>query len=342
MDVYVVSDSGIDRRDEADLAKLLADEDTLVWVDVADCDEHAQRVLADVFGFHPIAVRECAERNHVSKVHVYPDHVFAVLHEPYLGARGHVHYIELDQLIGPGYLVTVHGPANPLVPPDVLLRDTTAVMQRIEHGHLRARTSFELSYAVVNALVRRQSDFVADLARESGRLEQRVMLEGAMDDPQDFIEEMFKAWYELLTVRTMAAHSSANYGRLLKLTGKLPAGSAPIVEDIADQFDRVRMMADSQREFLHGVIEFFQTRTDAARTTATEEVARTALRQNEDMRKISAWVAIIAAPTAVTGIFGQNVPFPGFESSSGFYGSVVLIVVLVIGLYVLFKRERWL
>jgi magnesium transporter len=56
-------------------------------------------VLSGVFGFHPIAVRDCVERNHGSKVHIYPDYVFSVLHAPKVGKRGHVHYVELDQFV---------------------------------------------------------------------------------------------------------------------------------------------------------------------------------------------------------------------------------------------------
>ncbi|HEY6810517.1 MAG TPA: hypothetical protein VIZ70_05265 [Propionibacteriaceae bacterium] len=75
-------------------------------MDILLCDQEAVNVLSRVFGFHPIAVRDCTERNHVSKVHIYPDYVFSVLHAPKLGKRGHVRYVELDQFVGPKYLVT--------------------------------------------------------------------------------------------------------------------------------------------------------------------------------------------------------------------------------------------
>jgi len=60
------------------------------------------------------------------------------------------------------------------------------------------------------------------------------------------------------------------------------------------------------------------------------------------MKKLTAWAAIIAVPTAVTGWFGQNVPYPGFSQPSGFVMSVVVIVGLAVGLYVSFKRRDWL
>jgi hypothetical protein len=123
-------------------------------------------VLSEVFGFHPLAIRDCVERNHVAKVHAYPDHVFVVLHAPERGQGGHVHYLELDQFIGPSYLVTVHGPLNPVVDPELALRETRAVLRRVEAGRLRPSSSYELSHAIVSALTRHQEAFVASLARE--------------------------------------------------------------------------------------------------------------------------------------------------------------------------------
>ena len=72
----------------------------------------------------------------------------------------------------------------------------------------------------------------------------------------------------------------------------------------------VRSMADGAAPLPRGVIEFYQTRTSTHLTVAAEKLASTSVQQNDDMRRITAWVAIIAVPTAVTGFFGQNVPSP--------------------------------
>ena len=65
-------------------------------------------------------------------------------------------------------------------------------------------------------------------------------------------------------------------------------------------------------------------------------------RMNTIMKKLTAWAAIIAVPTAVTGWFGQNVPYPGFSDTAGFWTSVTVIVVGALVLYVSFKRRDWL
>jgi magnesium transporter len=342
MDVLVVSAGGIERHDVLDLPRLLERQDAVVWVDIPACDAAAVEALSGTFGFHRIAVRDCAERNHVSKVHIYPDHVFAVLHAPHVGQRGHVHYVELDQFIGRNYLVTVHGPLNPAVSPEIALLDTKAVLRRIAERNLRISSPLELSHSIVSSLIRREADLVASLAKESGELEQQVMLGQDREDPEEFLEELFQAWYRLLAVRTMAAHSSVTYGRMARLVRFLPDTAGPLFDDIADQFEMVTTMADGQREFLHGVIEFYQTRTSTHMTMAAEKAAAIGIQQNEDMRRISAWVAIVAVPTAVTGFFGQNVPYPGFGTDAGFYASLLIMAALAAVLFVVFKRKGWL
>jgi len=65
-------------------------------------------------------------------------------------------------------------------------------------------------------------------------------------------------------------------------------------------------------------------------------------RMNLIMKKVTSWAAIIAVPTLITGWYGQNLPYPGFAKQSGLIVSTVLIVGMVLGLYILFRRKDWL
>jgi len=94
----MVCKTGVEHYEPEDLPRLLQREDGVVWVDIPVCDPLAVQTLTEVFGFHRMAVRDCTERNHVSKVHIYADNVFVVLHAPHVGQGGHVHYVELDQV----------------------------------------------------------------------------------------------------------------------------------------------------------------------------------------------------------------------------------------------------
>jgi Mg2+ and Co2+ transporter CorA len=117
--------------------------------------EEAEHILTDTFKFHSMAIHDSRERNHIPRVHVYSDHLFIVLHAPEIGAAGHVHYLELDQFVGNGYLVTVHGPLNPKVPLEAAIGETQHVADRMESGRLHPTSPFGLSYAIVSAIARR-------------------------------------------------------------------------------------------------------------------------------------------------------------------------------------------
>jgi magnesium transporter len=293
MDIWLISDDGVEHRRVEELAALLERTDGLVWVDIPECDEEATQALTEVFGFHPLAIRDCVERNQVPKIHPYADHLFVVLHAPERGKGGHVHLLELDQFIGSNYLVTVHGPINPAAPAEAALRETRAVLKRVQSGRLRPGSSFELSYAIVAAVTRHQEAFVAALAREAGQLEQEVM-SGEIGDPEQFLEELFRARHELLVVRTIAWQSRHVYGRMAAaLIDYVPVEAQPLVADLADQLERVRGMADGEKDFLQGVIEFYQTRTDTKMTIAAERLAV---------------IAAVTLPiTALSSIYGMNV-----------------------------------
>jgi magnesium transporter len=292
MDVHFVSDDGIQQHPVGELERLLARDDGLVWVDIPVCDEEATRVLREVFGFHPLAIRACIERNAVPKVRAYRDHVFVILHAPELGKGGHVHYVELDQFIGPRYLVTVHGPVNPAVTPEAALRETRAVLGRLEAGRLRPTSPFELSYAVVSALAQGQEAFVETVTRQVWPLEQRVT-SGHLGNPEEFLEELFGARHALLAVSNMATLGHQIYGRMSALGRFVPPDEQPLVADIEDQFARVNGVADGQVRYLEGVIEFYKARTDTKVTIAAERLAL---------------IAVLTLPiTALSSIYGMNI-----------------------------------
>jgi magnesium transporter len=326
MDVWLIADGGVEQRPAEELDMLVALQEGLVWVDIANCDEEGARVLSDVFGFHRLAVRDCVERNQVAKVHAYSDHVFIVLHAPERGRGGTVHHVELDQFIGPGFLVTVHGPLDPALDPEVALRETRAVRQRVESGRLRPSTSFELSYAIVSAVARHQEAFVATLAQEAGLLEQRLMAD-VVDDPEQFLEELFRARHELLVVRTMATLSREIYGRMVTLERFVPGASQSLVVDLADQFARVNGLTDGQKDFLDGVIEFYQTRTNTKMTIAAERLAV---------------IAAVTLPiTALSSIYGMNV----IVNDRTHVGQLAVVLVVMAAMSMILlrwtKRQGW-
>jgi Mg2+ and Co2+ transporter CorA len=228
------------------------------------------------------------------------------------------------------------------------LRETREVLTRIEAGRLHPATPFELSYAIVSALTRNQEHYVETMTSDVWQLEQRVT-GGNVGDPEEFLNELFRARHGLLAVRTMGALSGAIYGRMTNLT-RVSAEGQRLVADIADQFDRVRAVADGEREYLQGVIEFYQTTltikatlVGQAHTAEVQRLTEASYAQNEEIKKISAWAAIFFAPTLVGTVYGMNFThMPELQWAFGYPSALVLMVLASAVLYMVFKRWGWL
>ena len=325
MDIRWVTSIGLEERDWSDVPDLLARDDGFVWVDVLSCDQPMARQLADAFGFHDLALRDIVERNHLPKLHAYSDHLFVVLHSPEPGEAGHIHLVELDQFVGRRYLVTTHGPVAPDVTDDIVLRESRHVVDRLRSGRLTVSTPFELSYALVSSVAHRQSEELSRLATKIAGLEQRVRED--VGDPITVLEEMFLVRHELLTIRTMAAESSEVYARMSALTRMIPDEAPPLIRDLIDRFERVRHMCDGEKEFVQGVIDFYQ--------------ARTTTKMNVAMERLALIAAVLLPVTAIASVYGMNI-IVGDHTDVPQLGVVLVVMgVVVAGMLVWSKRLGW-
>ena len=194
MDVRHLDASGMRVREIDDRAGSGAG---FVWVDIPEWNDEAETYLRDL-GCHEMVLESCRTRNHVPTVHGYADHVFITTQSPLLGNAGHVHLLELDQIIGRDYLVTVHGPLNPIVDPAEALVETDSVLRRLESGRFRPSTPHELSFAITSAVARRQRGLINQVAEKLPGLEQHVM-DSQLTNPEELLERMFLIRHELIT-----------------------------------------------------------------------------------------------------------------------------------------------
>jgi magnesium transporter len=324
--VLAVTADGVETHSIMDVERLLLRDDVLIWVDIPECSDEAVTLLADVLRCHPLAVRDCLQRNRVPRVRIYPSQQMLILHGPERGPSGHVHYIELDQIIGDKYLVTVHGPINPAVDLDVALRETEAVRRRIESGRLRPESPLALSYAIISALTHRLEHFIEELTRDVWELEQRVT-SGHMGNPEEFLEELFQARHGLLAVRTMGALGAEVSGRLAALGDRLPPADLPLINDVVDQLNRIRGLADGEREYLQGVIEFYRARAETKMTIAAERLAV---------------IAVVTLPiTALSSIYGMNIIVNDRTHIPALIEVLAVMVVMSTLLLTWAKRRGW-
>lgn len=278
---------------EAEIPALLQRNDVWVWVDVPEPDDSTRELLTGTFGIHPRAVEDGLRRNHVARLHHYTDVLFLALHRPCPGDHGHVHYLELDQYVGPRFLVTLHGPRNPVVPLETLLTETTEIATRLVAGRLRPASPMALAYAVTSAATNADERTVNDLAESVGGLEQRVMRQEDDHQPQVFLDQLFTTRHTLLTVRTMAAQAAEVIERAVNLTVDWDKRDRRMLKDLRDQYRRLDRISRAQLDFLEGVTDFYRARNDTRMTLAGERLAVIA--------------AITLPVTAISSVMGMNV-----------------------------------
>jgi Mg2+ and Co2+ transporter CorA len=234
--------------------------------------------------------------------------------------------LELDQVVGDRLLVTVHGPINPAVAPDEALVEAQSVLRRIERGRFQPATPAELSYAISSAVARRQREMVGLVAERLPGLEQEVM-QSSLHEPEVLLERLFLIRHELMTARTMAAQTHDVYARIGALDRFVPEPQRVLARDLADQFNRVRSVADGETQFLFGVVELYQTKVNTKMTFAMERLAV---------------IAAITLPiTALASVFGMNVIVN--ETTQPLELAIVVLVMLTMsGLLLRWaRRQGW-
>jgi len=316
MDVRYVDATGAHLREATEMDE--KPDEGFWWVDITEWSPEVEACLRGL-GCHEFVLRTCQQRNHVPTVHSYPDHLLVTNQSPLLGEAGHMHLLELDLVIGTDYLVTAHGPLNPVVPVEEALVETQAALERIEAGRYHPGSPFELAYAIASAVARRQRAMIGTISQQIPGLEQNVM-DSKLTEPEELLERMFVIRHELITTRTMAAQCHDVWARMERLP--LPDEQAhDRAADVADQFDRVRSIADGEAGFLFGVIELYQTKVNTKMTVAMERLAV---------------IAAVTLPiTAIASIEGMNMIVAIHENQ------VELFIVLAIMGAMSFWLLRW-
>src|SRR6476619_4042395 len=326
MTVRLVSNGGVMEKSVEEIPVLLKREDGFVWLDVPQWTVEIDGLLAAELNLHPVAREYCRVRNHMPMVHGYRDHVFMVLHRPVVLGQGETRLVELDLFVGDRFVVTVHKRDEVSVAAVAGMTEIEETLARIGAGRIAPRTPVELTHALVSLMALRQRLLVQDVAVRVSEVEEKV-LRRQLSNPEQSLEEMFLVRYELLSVRTTAAHSEEVLARARKLLGPGHHDDEVQLADLQDMFRRVHRMTDSEQELLAGVIDLYRTRNDTKLTIASERLAVLA--------------AITLPATAISSVYGMNVIVNPHTQVVQLI--VVLIIMAVISGWLLrwTKKQGW-
>ncbi|HEV7189243.1 MAG TPA: magnesium transporter CorA family protein [Blastococcus sp.] len=305
----------------ADISEHLdADDEAVVWLDLHDPDIHDLAVVIKEFGLHPLAVEDALHDHQRPKLDRYRSHLFASMYASAFDSES-------------GQLVT--GEVNAFITPRALI---TVRKDEFDVDTLLARwdAESELAGSGVGFLVHGLLDAVVDgHYRAVEQLTDAVdELEDALFDPRpgfDIHRRGFDLRKSQVQLRRVIVPMRDLLMGLERTDGPVQLVSealAPYFHDVHDHVLRAVDGVETAHDLIVSVLE----------TNYTEQSNQL----NEITKKLAAWAAIIAVPTAVTGFYGQNVPYPGFSQHWGFVLSTSVIVGLGGGLYWTLRRRNWL
>jgi len=293
--------------------------DGFIWIGLHEPEQAEFARVTTEFGLHPLAVEDAVKAHQRPKLEAYGDTLFLVLRTlRYVDHTSDIESGELMLFVGDTFVVSVrHGKANPL----------TQVRRRLEEREevLRCGPSAVL-YAVCDAVVDTYTEIAAEVQTDVEEVETRVFSPDRTNDA----EAIYRLKREVLEFR----HAATPLVEPMRALAGGEAGivhpaTRPFFRDVADHVVRVTEQVDACDDLLTGILN--------------ANLAQVSVRQNDDMRRISAWVAIVAVPTLVAGIYGMNFAhMPELTWRYGYPMSLLLMLTVCTLLYRAFRRSGWL
>ncbi|WP_323099942.1 magnesium and cobalt transport protein CorA [Intrasporangium sp. YIM S08009] len=316
-----------DLSDELDVLRLT--QDGFLWIGLKDPTDAEFDFVNEELHLHPLAVEDAVNGRQRAKIEQYETSTFVVLKTlRYIEATSDIETGEVMLFIGDYFVVTVrHGEGNPLAG---VRQRLEADAERLEYGPLA------VLHAVMDSVVDNYVLVDGEIKKDLDQIEEEVL----GSDQQGDANTIYRLKREVLEFRraskpladTLAAFMERGRGRFLKTEILV------FFRDVADHLRLVNDHVESYDRLLTDVL--------------SAHLASVGIQQNEDMRKISAWVAIAAVPTMIAGIYGMNfdnIPElnASIHTSTGefYYGYFIALGVMAascLGLYRAFKRSGWL
>lgn len=303
----------------AEIHDWLAQPETVVWLGLRSPGPDEIETVSRVFSMHPLAAEDVLAAHSRAKFEVFEDSLVVVLRTAHVEDDDpDVHLGELAILAGAQFVVTIrHGDASPL---SGVRAELEADPERLAGG----------SGAILHAIVDRVVDDylpVVSVLDEGVAAAEREVFSDSRHYPT---QPIYRLMREVLEFEGAIEPSREP---LLKLSrgvpGLVPADQAAYFRDVLDHMELVDAQVDRLRSLLAGALE--------------ANLTQVSIRQNEDMRKISAWVAIAAVPTMVAGVYGMNFEHMPELSSEWGYPAVLGVMASACGvMYRSFRRSGWL
>jgi magnesium transporter len=302
-----------------DVSDYLRDEDNVVWIDLCAADADDLDIVAGELGLHKLAVEDALESRQRPKLDRYADHQLLSMYAVRLDeASADLGLSELTVFITSTAMVTVHDETFDI---DQVVGRWDNSMELATHG-----VGF-LLYGLIDHVVDGHFDAVGELDEEIESVENLLFDDNSR--AMDVQRRSFGLRKNLVILRRVVLPMREVVNTLMRRDLEVvDEEMSPYFQDVYDHVLRATEWTESLRDMVSTILE----------TNLTIQGNRL----NVITKKVTSWAAIIAVPTAITGFYGQNLPYPGFADTSGFISSSILIVALSVALYMTFRRNGWL
>lgn len=303
-----------------EVSDLVADPDAVVWLDLQQPSQAELERVGEELGLHELAVEDAVQRRQRPKVDHYADHLFVNLHAVRLDdAAERLSTVEVAAFVTPRALVTIR------MDPGFDMDDVVARWDD-GGGPTAAGVGF-LLHGLLDHVVDGHFAAVESLDEAIEGLEDELFDDAAR--PGDVQRRSFRLRKSLVLLRRVVLPMREVVNGLMRRDSNIV--TEPLFAYYQDVYDHVLR-----------VTEWTESLRDMVTTVLETHLTIQGNRLNIITKKVTSWAAIIAVPTAITGFYGQNLPYPGFARDSGFVTSSLLIIVLSVLLYVTFRRKNWL
>jgi magnesium transporter len=308
-----------------DISETLTRPETFVWIGLYEPNEPLLRKIQEEFALHDLAIEDALSAHQRPKVERYENSLFVVLrtaqiNDPKPGKPCDVNYGEVHIFLGRNFIVAVrHGYATSFTPVRARAESTPDLLNQ--------GPAFVL-YALMDFIVDEYFPIVDALGEDLETLEQRIF---AQPYHRRTTKQIYKLKRDLIALKRVVAPVIELAARLIRLEDEelIPTQTRPYFRDVYDHALRINDMIDSVRDLLGTALE--------------AHLSLVSVSQNEDTRRLAAWAAIFAVPTAIAGIYGMNFQdMPELRWPLGYPLVLALICGLCALLYVRFKRAKWL
>ncbi|MHA6764075.1 magnesium transporter CorA family protein [Streptacidiphilus sp. PAMC 29251] len=303
------------------ISDYICEPDCTVWLDVCDPTSADFGMIAEEFGLHELAVEDAGQERQRPKLDHYRTHLFLSAHAVCRNPEdGQLHAEEVSAFITPNALITIRKDDHFDLDQIVSRWDDTPELAKEGVGFLL--------HGLLDYIVDSHFHAVEDLDERIEALESLLFEEGR-DAIHTVQRNSFELRKNLVRLRRVVLPMREVVNSLLRRDLHVVSEAMmPYYQDVYDHVLRATEWTESLRDLVTSVME----------TNLTVQGNR----MNLIMKKVTSWAAIIAVPTAVTGFYGQNVPYPGFGTHAGFWVSSAIMVVLSLLLYLVFRRRDWI